>query len=71
MSDDESIDKSHWGELLFAGPLEKRGMSTFKNWKHRYFELYERRLVFYHSIVSHTHYYTRKHNGNKTLQTRH
>ena len=45
--EDELFDRSKWGELLLAGTLEKRGMSMVQNWKVRFFELYETRLVYY------------------------
>ena len=46
--EDELFDRSKWGELIFSGTLEKRGMSMVQNWKVRFFELYETRLVYYH-----------------------
>ena len=44
-------NKASWGELLFSGSLEKRSLGrnaiSIKNWKRRYFELYETRFVYY------------------------
>jgi len=40
-------DRKSWGELLLSGTLEKRGMSMVKNWKRRYFEIYETKFVYY------------------------
>ncbi|GMH95979.1 hypothetical protein TrST_g6072 [Triparma strigata] len=46
-AEDELFDKEKWGEKLFSGSLEKRGVSAIKNWKTRHVELYETRLVYY------------------------
>lgn len=51
-AEDELFDKEKWGEKLFSGSIEKRGVSAIKNWKTRHVELYETRLVYYTKEVS-------------------
>ena len=51
-AEDELFDKEKWGEKLFSGSIEKRGVSAIKNWKTRHVELYETRLVYYTKKVS-------------------
>lgn len=46
-AEDELFDRDKWGEQLYAGSIEKRGVSAIKNWKTRHVELYETRIVYF------------------------